>query len=247
MLADLLHRLGSTGDLGQDQWAELALCHDDDIDAGLGLQLDVLRRWTDAGARRAGWKIGLTSRSARDSMGVGIRPFGYVLAERIFPSGAELALPDGTKAEPEISVLLGADLRGPGVTPDQARAAVAAVAPAIELLSPPLPAGMARAIRLGHDLNQWGVVVGADVDPDTDLASIRVRVGADSATAGPDILDAPFASLARVCAHLAAHGEHLHAGDRVITGSLLPAAPVTAGSVWRAEFDPIGPVEVRAI
>jgi 2-keto-4-pentenoate hydratase len=243
MLADLLYRLGATGALDRDEWAELAAYPVDDVDTGLALQLDVLRRWTDTGSRRGGWKIGLTSRSARDSMGVGVRPFGYVLADRIVPSGATVSLPAGAKAEPEISVLLGADLRGPDVTPEQARAAVVSVAPALELLSPPLPAGTSRAVRLGHDLNQWGVVVGADVTPDVDLAAVRVTVGDESAASGPDVLDDPFVSLARVCAHLAAHGEFLHAGDRVITGSLLPAIPVPP--VLRAEFAPLGAVEVR--
>ena len=35
----------------------------------------------------AGWKIGLTSGIARDSMGQGFRPFGYILADRVFASG----------------------------------------------------------------------------------------------------------------------------------------------------------------
>lgn len=245
--SDLLFRLGRTGTLSESDWAALAEHDSDDVDAGLALQLDVLHRWMSDGARLGGWKIGLTSRSARDSMGIGVRPFGYVLADRVFPSGAVVTPPAGGKVEPEICVILGADLAGPDITPAQARDAVQAVAPAFEVLSPALPKGLSRSVRLGHDLNQWGIVVGPPVDPDVDLAAVHVTLTHDgnpigTASSGPDVLDDPFVSLARVCARLANHGESLHAGDHVITGSLLPAAVVTPGSTWQATFDPIGTV-----
>lgn len=245
--ADLLFCLGRTGSLAESEWAALAETSSDDVDAGLALQLDVLRRWLLGGARRGGWKIGLTSRSARDSMGDGVRPFGYVLADRVFPSGAVVTPPAGGKIEPEICVILGADLAGPDVTPAQAREAVQAVAPAFEVLSPPLPKGLSRSVRLGHDLNQWGIVVGEAAAPEVDLANVQVTLTHDgneigSATSGPDVLDDPYVSLARVCAHLATHGESLRAGDHIITGSLLPAAVVEPNSTWQASFDPIGTV-----
>jgi len=48
--------------------------------AGLQGQLDTLRLWERSGDSLAGWKVALTSGNARDLMGPGFRPFGYVLA-----------------------------------------------------------------------------------------------------------------------------------------------------------------------
>ena len=57
------------------------------LEAGLQRQLDAL------GDRApAGWKVGLTSGAARDSMGEGFRPFGHILPDRVFDSGARIPL-----------------------------------------------------------------------------------------------------------------------------------------------------------
>jgi len=48
-----------------------------DFGAAYAIQHEILRL---SGSEIGGWKIGWTSRGARDQMGVGFRPFGYVLA-----------------------------------------------------------------------------------------------------------------------------------------------------------------------
>jgi 2-keto-4-pentenoate hydratase len=248
-LTDALYKLARTGALDEFEWVALSADERSDVDEGLALQLDVLARWRASGARRAGWKVGLTSGGSRDGMGTGVRPFGFVLADRLIASGATITPWHGATIEPEICVVIGTDLRGADVTPQQARAALSAVAPAFEILTPRLPDGMSQVVRLGHDLNNWGIVVGPEHSPDVDLTTIRVTATADgveagSVVTGPELLDDPYVSLSRVCGRLAKQGEYLHAGDRVITGSLLPTAKAEPGSTWRAEFAPIGTVSV---
>ena len=51
------------------------------LEAGLQRQLDALGDHAPAG-----WKVGLTSGAARDSMGEGFRPFGHILPDRVFDS-----------------------------------------------------------------------------------------------------------------------------------------------------------------
>jgi 2-keto-4-pentenoate hydratase len=246
-LIDYLYHLSRTGSLDEFGWAALAENTADDVDEGLALQLAVLDRWQADGHRAAGWKIGLSSRGARDSMGEGVRPFGYVLADRVFPTGATIATVPGAKIEPEICVILGTDLGGSDVTPAQARAAVRAVAPAFEIVTPALPSGTSRAVRLGNDLNQWGIVVGPESTPDIDLSAITVTLSrngtvAHTATSTPDVLDDPYVSLTRVCRHLAAQGRTLSAGDHLITGSLTPVPEVSPGETWQATFTTLGEV-----
>ena len=81
---------------------------------GLGRQLENLAAREAAGETLGGWKVGLTSGRARNSMGDGFRPFGYVLASRVFESPASVRL-DGmgpAGLENEMCFTIGAPLTG---------------------------------------------------------------------------------------------------------------------------------------
>lgn len=235
--------------------AGLAALHAyDDVDQGEGLplQLAVAELWHEAGEKIAGWKIGWTSRGARDRGGPGFRPFGFVLASRILPSGSRLAratIPGGA-LEPEICVTIGRHLGGPEVTVDEARAAVESVAPAFEVLSHRLPDGLPMAVRIGNGLNNWGLVVGPQHAPDLALDALAVELRRDgdligSASSGPDILDDPYLSLARACQQLHACGLALEPGQQLITGSITPSTKIDLGSRFEATFGPLGSVAVE--
>ena len=106
-----------------------------DLDEALAVQLSVLRRFETAGEHLGSWKVGLTSGKARDRMGKDVRPFGYILQSRVFSSGAALPVTSimNCHIEPELCLIVGSALRGPGVDREQAKAAVRAVAPAFEI------------------------------------------------------------------------------------------------------------------
>lgn len=222
------------------------------LDLGLRLQLGVLQTWRAAGETVGGWKIGLTTRTARDSMGSGFRPFGFILSSRIYASGDTLALGlvgPNPSVEIEIALTMGSDLAGPDVTPEQARAAVAAMSPAFELVSRRTPSGIGVAARLGNDLGNWGMVIGPAGNPDTPLAELEVafsrrnEVIGRSGT-GPDVLDDPFVSLSRVARTLDRYGLGLRAGQHVITGSLLPPCPVDSPGLFTGDLGALGTVTI---
>ncbi|MEN3360930.1 MAG: hypothetical protein V7637_4912 [Mycobacteriales bacterium] len=222
---------------------------------GERLQLAVLDHWLRAGEQVGGWKIGWTSRGARASRPDDFRPFGYVLASRVLPSGTKIepaSIPQ-CRLEPEICVRLGTDLAGADVTVGRARAAVVAVAPAFEVCARRLPPGMPPAIRLGNAMNNWGIVVGPEQAPgEVELGALTVRLSRDgevidSGTSAPDTLDDPYLSLSRVCRSLAAHGLGLRAGQHLITGSITNSTPVDPGHLFEATFGPLGTVAAYAI
>jgi 2-keto-4-pentenoate hydratase len=211
----------------------------------------VLAAWEAEGHALGGFKIGLTSRGARDSMGEGLRPHGYVLADRIVDSGTHLTetVPH-CRLEPEIAVTLGSDLAGDDVTVEQARAAVASVSPAFEINSGRVPKGSSLAVRLGNSLNNWGIVLGPSVPcGSVALADLTVEIGNEHGPieighSGPATLDDPLLSLTRVCRSLAANGSGLRAGQRLITGSLTGAVPTDGAHRFYADFGPLGRVTV---
>lgn len=249
-----LYTVARTGKYGPDEADALRPFDDADHETGLRLQLGVLDRWIADGALLGGWKVGLTSRTARDSMGAGVRPPGYVLATRVLYSGAEL--PPGianVRLEPEIGVVLGRDLAGPDVTIEQARAAVEAVAPALEINVLRLPGTASAAARVGNALNNWGIVFGPPRPTGSlNLATLPVSISGPAGTlgtgsSGPATIDDPYLSLTRLCHALAANGRGLTAGQHIITGSLTAPVPAKTPGRYQADFGPLGIVTLDVL
>lgn len=234
----------------------LAPLEDTDPDEALALQLEVARRFAAEGDAIGGWKVGMTSGRARDSMGEGFRPFGFVLASRIFPSGAEVpfGLEVPAAIEPEICLVLGEPLRGSDVTPDQARAAVRAAAPAFELLETRVTASGPgiRGTKLIDGLSNWGLVLGPQVPLEQLAEATSVELHRDgalvaSAVAGENLeIDDYFLSLARLCERLDAAGAGLEAGQPVLTGAFVKT-PAAAPCTWEARFADVGEVSVTLV
>ena len=221
-------------------------------EAALATQLAVLGLFLEAGDGVAGWKVGFTSGRARDRMGAGFRPFGYLLESRRFGSGGTAAA--GSRVdraiEPELALILGEDLAGGDVDERAARSACRAVAAAFELNEYRVPGGIAGApdLMLADGLANWGVVVGETVPVENfRLEGTTAEFSCDgeqvaTATAGADLqMDSPFLSVSRLCQALARHGGKLQAGEVIITGAFA-ARPVTGPGTWNARFSGVGEV-----
>jgi 2-keto-4-pentenoate hydratase len=248
--ADVMFAAARSGHLDPAALSALDGLPSDDLDVGLAVQLAVLGRWEAAGEALGGWKIGLTSRAGRDSMGPGFRPFGYVLASRVLAPGVRVGAAGGHALEPEIGLTIGAPLGGE-VTADEARAAVRSVHPAFEILQRRVTGDARRPlVRLADGLGQWAVVLGPGVPPGDSLAGLTVELSRDgvpvgTSGSGPDVIDDPYLSLARVCRVLARHGRRLEAGQAVITGSILDPVRLDEPATWEARFGPLGPVSLQ--
>lgn len=224
-----------------------------EYDDGLRTQLERL------GTREVGgWKVGLTSGQARDSMGAGFRPFGYILRERIHASGARLKLadfppPDAPRVgvENELCFRLRSTLGGDASRAD-AMAAVDCAMPAFEINERRLGAGANPAERLADNLNQWGIVVGEPKRLDWqrfDFEALDVALAKDGAVvetvAAGGHIDDHFASLAALARQLHRFGRVLSAGMVVITGSYTRQS-IAGASRWTGDFGPaIGEVAVE--
>ena len=226
-----------------------------DLHDGLRVQLGVLRRHLLRGEKLAGWKVGLTSGPARDAMGVGFRPFGFVLQSRTFASGARIAHRKIASCgiETELCFRIGRTLASVDTTPEQAAAAIAGVSPAFELNARRIAGPADEGVRLADDLSQWGIVVGPEVAPvpdDLDLDALRVELwsgdGLAGSALGRDEIDSHRLSLARLAKLLARFGLALEAGQRVITGAYV-RQPVRGPGHWRGSFGPLGSVEVEFV
>lgn len=221
-----------------------------DMQQGYRVQLGILQRLVARGERHAGWKVGLTAAAMRAQHRVHEPCFGFLLESGHRPSGHRFRLADLIRPgfENEICITLGATLHGPGVTFDAARAAIAEIAPALEIVekrgdfTADLPATMA------DNAQQKAYVTGQAIPRGTiDLSRAEVSVYLDDAlldrAAGAEVMGDPVHSIVWLANKLAEFDLALAPGQRVISGSFTRQYPLDGPARVRAVFEPIGEVE----
>lgn len=212
---------------------------------GLAAQAELLGRLEAGGARRIGWKAGFGAPSALTMMELDGPLVGFLTDRTVLPAqdGAATAPLTGwtrPMAEAEVAIILAADL-GPEAGPDELRAAVGAVAPAIELADLDIaPSPDAVAAILAGDIFHRHVLVGP-THPTAggwDGAALRAtvhHVAADGRATDTEVPDVEAVAGTAVdvlasCARGAALvGPGLRRGDVVILGSMVPPVAVAPG------------------
>ena len=206
-----------------------------------------------ADGRTVGFKLGLTSKPMQDLLGVAEPDFGPILSSMTFETGTSLELDRfiQPRVEAEIGLVLGAPLRGPGVSRDDARAVVRGAVPAIELVDSRIKDWKIRLVDTIADLASSAAIItgGPEVPIETfDLrlcGMVITRNGELVETgAGAAALGDPLVALAWLANTLAGLDTTLEAGWLVMTGALHRAFPVHRGDSIRADFDRLGSVAV---
>lgn len=223
---------------------------------GYRVQLGLMSRRIEGGARQIGWKVGLTSEAMQEQFSVHEPVFGYLLDDAPHPSGARFEFRQLIQpgVENEICVAMAADLAGPGVDERGARRAIASVRPAIELAETRGPFTEHLPVAIAENIQQKAVVLGHETDPlppDLDLSAVSVAVSINgepvaSATGG-EVLGDPIRSVAWLANKLVQYGLRLEAGQIVMTGSLTRQFAVRPGDRVVAAFEPLGIVEATFV
>ena len=208
------------------------------------------------GLRPIGYKIAGTNPAARAHLRIDAPFHGRLYDGMASPSPASLAVSATLRVhEPEIALEIARDLP-PAAAPFTAaaiEAATRAIRPAIEIIGTPLePWTQAGAPNLAADNAAFGHwVFGAPV---TDWRAIDLLDGSVTLTIdgvprgegrGRNVDDGPFGAAAWLANALAARGIGLKAGDHITTGAVMSPVPVQPGQHVRAEFGPLGTVELR--
>ena len=223
------------------------------IGRGMRAQLALRRTLLADGRRPIGWKVGFGAPAWLEKLAITGPLVGFLTDGGLVSSGETVSLAGWRKpvAEPEIAVHMGREL-GPGADAETARAAVAAIGPAIELADLDPPPDDVEAILSGNIYHRH-VIVGP-----TDAARAGARLDGVSARVRrngveievPANLETNTGPLLGLVGHvadvLASHGERLSAGDVIIAGSIVPPLFLEGGDREIAyELDPAGAVSVR--
>jgi 2-oxo-3-hexenedioate decarboxylase len=214
----------------------------------------VARHIADEQTRLIGRKLGLTSVAKQKQMSVDRPIYGSLLASRAINDGEAVPIASliHPKAEPEISIVTNRELKGPGVTPDQARAAIASASCAIEIIDSrfrnfrftftDVIADNTSAAR--YAISTLRVPV-AGLDLRTLGAVFEKNGEVVSTAAGAAILGDPAIGLAWLANAMAEHGLALPAGSVVMTGALTDAIAVAPGDVVRVSVAQLGSLSIR--
>lgn len=230
-----------------------------DLNAAYAVQAEVLRLREQAGRKLGGWKIGCTTRQMQQIMGLPGPAYGVVLADRIFHSPAEISLAHtvGPLAECEIAMRIATDVPARKGGHDAASIAlhVGACMAAIELaearypdrklLTPPeLVADdvFQRAIILGPEVTAW-----RDIDLQAAVGRTMVADDLIGEGKGRDVMDDPLNALAWLADALAQAGSGLKAGQIVLTGAIVNAAPVQRGQTAVCSVDGLGAARLTIV
>ncbi|HKI97340.1 MAG TPA: fumarylacetoacetate hydrolase family protein [bacterium] len=218
------------------------------------IQAALMDRHVARGDRIVGYKAALTSKAMQEMAGVGEPLLGTLLASRVFPEAEPIALGGFLKAtlEPEVAVLLRGELRGPGVTPLDALAAVAGYLPAVEL-GDYRTGENARSLQQTLVCNTFsgGIVLGGPLSAPAGLdlrteGMVLTRNGevCGSATC-VEVLGDPLRSVAFMANKLAEQGGWLRPGMVLMTGSIVRSIPLAPGDEVRVDFTRLGTLHLR--
>jgi 2-keto-4-pentenoate hydratase len=204
-----------------------------------------------AGARVAGFKVGLTSAAMREQLGVFEPDYGHLFADMLCPADEPISVESflQPRAEPEIALVLGADLAGPDLSVADVAAATACVLPAIEIIDSRISDWrIALEDTIADNGSSGGLVLGAAPVPlaDLDLALLgcvlRRNGRIEQTGAGAAVLGSPLQSATWLANSLTARGVRLRAGHVILTGSITAAVPVRPGDAVTVTIDRLGSV-----
>ncbi|HEY0813931.1 MAG TPA: fumarylacetoacetate hydrolase family protein [Pseudonocardia sp.] len=221
---------------------------------GYAIQRELIDLLLADGDRIIGHKVGLTSKPMQQMVGVDSPDFGPVLASTVYRDGDTIPVSRfiAPKIEAEIVFVLGERLMGPGVTGTQAHAAIAGAVAAMEIVDSRIADWRIKLADTVADLASNGAMATSSrvvpiADIDTRLVGMTLTRNGEliDTGAGAAALGDPVAVVAWLANVLGDDGVALEPGHMIMTGALHAAVPMTAGDVFRAEFDRLGPITVR--
>lgn len=218
-----------------------------DLDDAYAVQSAIIAARQAAGARRVGWKIGLTSEPMQRMLGVDQPDFSPLLDDTQVEDGDVLDVGAliSPRIEGELAFRLSSDFRGPDLSLASVEAAVEAVIPSIEVIDSRIADWRITLPDTVADLASFGrFALGSVVTPidGLDLPEIELVLTADEAEVdrgrGSAVLGHPLRAVAWLANTLPRFGESLRAGDIVMAGAMHAAVAVeeVSGTRVRASF-----------
>lgn len=201
-------------------------------------------------------KLGLTSPAKMKQMNVEHPIYGYVFYSMLVSNNKEFSIHDyiQPRVEPEISVILKNELRGPGITLQDVEENLDYVVSSVEVLDSryknyefTLPDVIA------DNTSAKGAVYSDEqvhLDPkELILEKARLSINGEVKAEGNGsaVLGNPLETIVFLANEMGKAGESVPANTPIMTGGMTAAVKIKPGDLIKVEFSTLGKIEVRAI
>jgi 2-oxo-3-hexenedioate decarboxylase len=218
------------------------------LEQAYDIQARSLARRYARGERLIGVKMGFTSRAKMAQMGVADMIFGRLTDRMLIEPGGSISRARFVhpRVEPEVAFLLGRPLHG-RIDPMTAQAAIAGVAPALEIIdSRYQDFKFSLTDVIADNSSSSALVIGAWSDPRTDLGNLglKLELGGSARQIGSTaaILGNPLFSLVAAARLVSERGDALRAGDIVMASGATAAEPLSADQYVELTMERLGSV-----
>ena len=223
------------------------------IEQAYEISLRFLANRLNAGEKIIGKKIGVTSAAVMDMLGVRQPDFGFMTDamrhDDVMAISGALIQP---RAEGEIAFLLKKDLQGPGLTNADVLAATEAVMPCFEVVDSRIKDWQIKiqdTVADNASCGWFALNEAAAISPTAvDLINCEMTVCKNgeviSTGTGAAAMGNPVNCITWLANTLGTLGITLEKGDVVLSGSLVPLEPVTAGDEMSLQISGIGDCRV---
>ena len=230
-----------------------------DLDDAYAVQKGWVDRKLAQGREVIGYKIGLTSRAMQMTMKIDTPDYGVLLDDMVFPNGGSVDVAAFTdlRVEVEFAFVMKNTLFGENVSLEQVLDATAYVVPALELIAARSfrtdPAtGYTRTVidTIADNAANAGIIVGdvraqpRDIDLRWAGAMLFLNGEVEETGLGAGVMDHPAHGIRWVCKRFAPHGIALQPGQVILSGSFTRPVMVRAGDHIRADYGPLGTIDV---
>lgn len=225
------------------------------IEDSYAISSAVAAQFQSEGARLIGHKVGLTSIAMQRSSKIDEPDYGYLLDTMLIADGARVNRSDYCvpRVELELTFVLGAPLKGPGIGLIDVLRATEYVVPSIEIIDARVDEPRKIFDTVADNGAAAGLILGGTpVRPyDLDLRMIPgvLYRNADIEETGVacGVLGHPAMGIAWLANKLAPFGTTLQPGHMMLSGSFVRPVWADAGDTIRADFGSLGSVSVQFV
>jgi len=230
------------------------LIGDDNLNAAYAIQQINSKLKADSGAKIVGHKIGLTSLSVQQQLGVNQPDFGLLWHDKEVLNGGEVSMTQlmQPKAEGEIAFMLNQDLNSDSLTSIDVLNAIEYMVPAIEIVGSRIrdwDLKITDTIADNASASHWVIGHQPKLLRDVDLINCKLTVTQNGVKASEGIgkacLGSPINAVLWLAKKMIEMGQSLHKGDLILSGALGPLVDISAGDHIIIEIEDLGSVSVN--
>ncbi len=230
------------------------------MDDAYAIQAEWIKQKLKAGRKVIGWKIGLTSKAMQSALSISTPDSGVLLDDMLFADGAVIPATRfiQPRVEAEIAFVMKADLKGPNASVADVLAATDYVSPSLEILDtrilrvdPATKAARTIVDTISDNAANAGIVLGMqrfsprDIDMRWMGAVVSRNSEIEETGLGAGVLNDPALGIAWLANRLALYGDHISAGQIVLSGSFIRPIETSHCVLIEADFGLHGKVSCR--